>query len=443
MAMPDAAPALAEDGRTTDPLEAVVIGKVTLRLIPFLFLLYVINILDRANIGIARLQMVDELRFLTEGGYAFGASVFYVGYVLFEVPSNLMLARVGARTWIARILVTWGLVTAGMMFVTGPISFIVLRILLGFAEAGFFPGIILYLSQWFPERVRARAISRFMIASVVAVIFGNPISGSILQGMDGVAGFGGWQWLFVLEGMPAVLLGFVTLYYLPDRPADAGWLTSEERDWLECRMAEEDGYRKYAHGDGLGPVLRDPRIWLLVGVYSTVALGDNAFGFYLPKLLSSAFPEWNARRIGFAAAVPGIVAIIAMLISGAHSDRTRERRWHVACAALLAAVGWSLAALMGSSWLFAGALCITLVGMKCMLAPFWALPTGFLSGRAAAGGIALINSVANIGGFIGPNILGQSMEITGRFSPGMAILAGGLVIGAGLVLCLPVPKKQT
>jgi ACS family tartrate transporter-like MFS transporter len=434
-------PALAEPVPTVDCLEANVIRKVTFRLIPFLFLLYVINILDRTNIGIARLQMVDQLGLLTEGAYALGASIFYVGYVIFEVPSNLILAQLGARRWIARILVSWGLVSTAMMFVTGPWSFLLLRVLLGIAEAGFFPGVILYLSQWFPERVRARAISRFMVAGLVAGILGSPLSASILEFMHGTGGLAGWQWVFLLEGLPAVLLGFVTLAYLTDRPAEATWLNHDEREWLQQRMTHEEAERGHSHGGGLRQALTDGRVWLLVAVYSTVALGDNGLGFYLPKFLSGAFPDWKTVTIGFAAAVPALFAIVAMLISGAHSDRTGERRWHVAGAAGVAAVGWTLAAFVDSPWLFAGTLCVTMMGMKCMLAPFWALPTSFLSHRAAAGGIALINSVANIGGFFGPNALGQSKQLTGSFTLGMCFLAVALLAGGGLVLCLP-PRRS-
>lgn len=442
MSTSDAPPSPADRGAAEEALEAVVIAKVAFRLIPFLFLLYVINILDRTNIGIARLQMVDKLGILSEAAYALGASIFYVGYVLFEVPSNLILARVGARTWIARILVSWGLVSACMMFVTGPWSFCLLRVLLGVAEAGFFPGVILYLSQWFPARVRALAISAFMIAGLFAGIVGNPVSGSILQFMHGSGGLAGWQWLFLLEGLPAVFLGFITLAYLTDRPAEATWLTAAECDWLQRQLASEESQRGPGHGDGFRQLLADWRMWLLVAVYSTVAIGDNAMGFYLAKFLAGAFPDWQPSRIGFAAAVPAIVAMVGMLVAGANSDRTGERRGHVAAAAWLAAIGWISVAIAPSPWLFCVALCVTLLGMKCMLAPFWALPTSYLRHRAAAGGIALINSVANVGGFLGPNLLGQSKEATGSFAPGMVIIAGALLVGGGLVLCLPAPRNR-
>ena len=269
-----------------------------------------------------------------------GASIFYVGYVLFEVPSNLILARVGARTWIARILVSWGLVSTGMMFVTGPWSFMLLRVLLGFAEAGFFPGIILYLSQWFPERVRARAISRFMVAGLVAGVVGNPVSGSILELMHGYGGLAGWQWVFLLEGLPAVLLGFVTLAYLTDRPADATWLNAEEREWLQRKMVDEEEQRGrvrgHGHSDGLRQLVTDRRVWLLVAVYSTVAIGDNGLGFYLAKFWQASALATDDHRLRAARALRSSPSSRCWF-PGAF-DRTGERAG-TAGAACVAAVG--------------------------------------------------------------------------------------------------------
>ncbi len=315
--------------------EAAVMRKVALRLLPFLFLLYVVNIVDRANISIARLQMVDDtktIRFgastagllgsplgqgpllaastpipgglplMREVDYGLGAGLFYVGYLLFEVPSNLILRRTGARKWICRILVSWGVITSCMMFVTGPVGFWLLRILLGVAEAGFFPGIILYLSGWFPARERARAVALFMIAGPTAGIVGYPLSALILQFMNGAGGLAGWQWVFLLEGIPAIVMGVVTLYYLTDRPAQAGWLTLPERTWLARRMAAEEQRRHERHGLTLLRAAIDPRVWLLIAVYFTVALGDNAFGFYLPKLLDDGFPGQPKAVIGLLAA---------------------------------------------------------------------------------------------------------------------------------------------
>lgn len=416
-------------------LEQTTLRKVSLRLIPFLFLLYVINILDRANIGIAKLQMLDDLE-MSEAAYGLGAGIFYVGYLLFEVPSNLILHRVGARAWIARILVSWGLISSCMMFVTGPWSFYLLRVLLGVAEAGFFPGIILYLSLWFPARERAKAVAKFMTAGVIASLVGNPISGAILYFMDQTGGLAGWQWVFLLEGIPAVVLGVITLYYLTDRPEQAQWLSESERSWLSQRMAWEESERQERHGLSLLAALASPKVWLLIAIYFTVAFGDNTYGFFLPSLLRSQFSTWTTFEIGLLAAVPSLMAIVGMVLVGAHSDRTGERRWHVAGAALLAANGWLLVATTSSPWLFVLGLAFASTGMKSMLPTFWSLPTAFLSGTAAAGGIALINSVANLGGLLGPSIIGQIKDRTGSFAGGLLVVAGLLFIGAILVLCV-------
>jgi len=416
-------------------LERSTLRKVSLRLIPFLFVLYVINILDRANIGIAKLQMLDDLG-MSEAAYGLGAGIFYVGYLLFEVPSNLILHRIGARAWIARILVTWGLISSGMMFVTGPWSFYLLRVLLGVAEAGFFPGIILYLSHWFPARERARAVAKFMTAGVIASLVGNPISGAILKFMDQTGGLAGWQWVFFLEGLPAIALGFITLYYLTDRPEQAGWLTDSERNWLAQRMDFEESSRHERHGLSLLGALAHCRVWLLIAVYFTVAFGDNCFGFYLPSLLQNRFPTWSKFEIGLLAAAPSLMAILGMVAIGAHSDHTGERRWHVAGPAFLAAGGWVLVASTASPVIFVLGLALASTGMKSMLPTFWSLPTAFLSGAAAAGGIALINSVANLGGFLGPILMGQIKERTGSYGSGLLVVAALLCAGGLLVLCV-------
>ncbi|HYT95457.1 MAG TPA: MFS transporter, partial [Gemmataceae bacterium] len=390
------------------PSEAAVFRKVALRLLPFLFLLYVINLIDRTNIGIARLQMVDQQNLLDEEAYALGAGIFYVGYLLFEVPSNLILLRMGARAWIARILVSWGLISSAMMFVTGPWSFAILRVLLGIAEAGFFPGIIFYLNGWFPARMRARAVAQFMLGGVIASMVGNPLSGFILEFMDQVGGLWGWQWVFLLEGLPAVALGFVTLAYLTDRPDQARWLTPAERTWLAEQIEADRNRLPHGQRHSLRAAVVDPRVWLLIAIYFTVAMGDNSYGFYIPTFLRSQFPEWTPFEIGLLAAAPGVLAMSGMVLVGRHSDRTGERRWHVAGSAFTAALGWLLIALAASGslaipgidsrWLFVVGVAVTLTGMKCMLPTFWTLPPTFLTGAAAAGGIALINSVANLGG---------------------------------------------
>lgn len=423
--------------------EAAVLRKVTLRLIPFLFLLYVVNILDRVNISFAKLQMLDDLHMDNEA-YGFGFGVFYVGYLLFEVPSNLILQRVGARSWIARILVSWGLISSCMMFVTGPVSLCLLRVLLGFAEAGFFPGIILYLSHWIPARARGRAVAMFMTGGLIASIIGNPIAGAILDNMNETAGLAGWQWLFLLEGIPSVVLGFVTFFYLTDRPEQAQWLTPAERAWLLGRLELEKRPPDDRHSHTLQAALTNPRVWLLIAVYFTVALGDNSFGSFLPTFLEGRFPTCNKLEIGWLADIPSAIAILGMVVVGLHSDHTGERRWHVAGPAFVAAAGWVLVAFAPSPWLFVLALAVTLTGMKSMLGTFWTLPASFLSGTAAAGGIALINSVANLGGLLGPTIIGKVEKATGSFTNGLLVMAVALAAGGILVLCVRhTPERAT
>jgi ACS family tartrate transporter-like MFS transporter len=478
------------------PDERAVFRKVALRLIPFLFLLYVVNLIDRTNIGIARLQMVDKQHILDEEAYALGAGLFYVGYLLFEVPSNLILLRMGARAWMARILVSWGLISSAMMFVYDAWSFAILRVLLGVAEAGFFPGIIFYLNGWFPSRVRGRAIAWFMIGGVIASLVGNPISGFILQYMDTVGGLWGWQWVFLLEGLPAMILGFITLMYLTDHPEQAHWLTLTERTWLveqiqtdhaesssenapattggELRGEEADRSKRLPgpsadsqHPVALAPQYQerpafravspppdrrmhslwaaccDPRVWLLIAIYFTVAMGDNSYGFYIPTFLKSQFPGWEPFQIGLLTTIPSVIALVAMVLVGRSSDRARERRWHVAGSAFTAALGWLTIALVASGaltipgldsrWLFVAGVTLTLTGMKCMLPTFWTLPPTFLTGAAAAGGIALINSVANLGGLFGPAMVGRVKTVTGSFTVGYLVLAAVLFVGGLLV----------
>ena len=420
-----------------DPMESAVLSKVTLRLIPFLFLLYIINLIDRTNIAIAsaKSSMLIDLE-MSEQAYGWGAGLFYVGYLLFEVPSNIMMLRIGARRWIARILVSWGLVSACMMFVTGEWSFYALRVMLGVAEAGFFPGIIFYLSEWFPARTRATAVAKFMVAGLISSIVGNLVSGAILQYTKELEPFKNWQWLFLLEGIPAVLLGFVTYYFLTDSPAQATWLQPEERNWLIDRLSREQKQLGHRDAQTLLSALADPRVWLLIGVYFTVAMGDNSFGFFLPKMLASKFPDWSELEIGYLAAAPSVIGVLAMIIVGKHSDYRNERRWHVACSAFTASAGWLLAANAPTRWTAVAGLTLALIGMKGMLPTFWAIPTSFLTGPAAAGGVALINSLANLGGLLGPGLMGR-FKGDGNYTTGLFILSGVLFAGGLLVLRVP------
>lgn len=404
----------------TNDLERTTLRAVAWRIVPFVCLLYVLNILDRANVGFARLAMQDDLG-LSKAAFDLGYGMFYIGYILFEVPSNLLMKRIGARIWIARIMMTWGLVSAATMFARDVWTFYGLRILLGVAEAGFFPGIIYYLSNWFPDRERAKMTAFFMLAIGVSNVLGNPISGWIMDHFNGVSGLHGWQWLFLLEGLPTVVVGVAVLFYLKDSPRDAHWLADDQREWLIRRMAEEDRVRQQQHGPDKWQAMLQPRVWLLIAIYFTVAVGSNAGGAYFPTLVKEQYQQSTNFQIGLLTALPHLCAILAMSLVGISSDRTGERRWHLAGSALAAALGWSLVAWGTTPLVAMIGLCIAQAGMMSMLPIFWTLPTAFLSGTAAAGGIALINSVANIGGFFGPTLLGQF---------GLWAMAGILLVGA-------------
>lgn len=408
-------------------IEQSTMRQVAWRIVPFICLLYVLNILDRANVGFARLAMQDDLG-LTNSMFDLGYGMFYVGYVLFEVPSNLLMRRFGARRWIARIMITWGLVSAATMFARDQWTFYALRILLGIAEAGFFPGIILYLGDWFPDRHRAKMTAFFMLAIGLSNVLGNPVSGWIMDHFDGVNGWHGWQWLFLLEGLPASLVGIAVLFYLQDSPRDANWLRDDQRQWLSEHLAHEDRQLRAQHGPDRWQAMLQPRVWLLIAIYFTVAVGSNAGGAYFPTLIKEQYQSATNFQIGLLTALPHLCAIAVMSLVGISSDRTAERRWHLAGSALLAAGGWSLVAWGPSPVVALVGLCVAQAGMMSMLPVFWTLPRVFLSGVAAAGGIALINSVANIGGFFGPTILGQF----GLWSMAAALLSGGVLSATAL-----------
>ena len=421
-------------------LEKTTLRIVAWRLIPFVSLLYLLNILDRANVGFARLQMQDDLQ-LSETAFNLGYGMFYLGYLFFELPSNLLMQRIGARRWIARIMISWGLISSATMFANDQWTFYGLRILLGIAEAGFFPGIILYLSYWFPDRERGKMTAFFMLAIGLASVFGNPISGLIMQYLDTVAGLHGWQWLFLLEGIPSVIMGFVVLVYLTDYPKHATWLSGEQRDWLVARMKREEDARRSLHNADRLAAIMQWRVWLLIAIYFTVAVGTNAGGAYFPKLIKEQFESLSTFQIGLLSALPHVCAVVGMTLFGISSDRRHERRGHLAVAALMGATGWALTAWSPSPVLSLVGLCIAQTGMMSMLPVFWTLPTAFLTGAAAAGGIALINSVANIGGFFGATILGSF----GLWSMAAFLLAGAVLamtVGAKPENALATPSEN-
>jgi ACS family tartrate transporter-like MFS transporter len=408
------------------------VAKARRRLIPFLFLLYVVSYLDRINVGFAALQMNAALGF-SDSVYSLGAGIFFLSYTLLEVPSNVILARVGARRWIARIMITWGLVSAGMMFVRSATTFYLLRFALGAAEAGFFPGIIYCLTRWFPSRDRARAIAGFMTAVVIAGIIGGPLSGALLS-LDGVSGLAGWQWLFVVEGLPAVLLGFVVLRALPEQPSEARWLTPAEQFALTTQLAEEAALKGNVHS--IRGALTSGRVWLLAAVYFTIPVELYALSFWLPQIIKRVSGATDFY-VGLLSAIPYAVAAVAMVIVGRHSDRTGERRWHIALSAAVGGVALALAGFARGVVPAIVLLSLATAGLASMLGPFWAFATSFLGGIGAAAGIALVNSVGNVGGFVGPNIVGFFRQATRDFAAGLAIVGAILAIGGLLVLCVP------
>ncbi|HEV8003739.1 MAG TPA: MFS transporter [Planctomycetaceae bacterium] len=415
---------------------AATLRRVAVRLLPLLLLAYIANLLDRNNVGFAKLTMQADLQ-MSDAAFAFGTGMFYFGYLVFEVPSNLILRRTGARLWIARIMLTWGLVSCATMFVTGIRSFLSVRILLGVAEAGFFPGVIFYLTLWFPSRERTRAVAGFMAANALAGIFSNPLSGLIMQNLDQAGGLRGWQWIFLLESIPSLIVGVCIYFWLTDRPAEAHWLDDDERNWLVERMRQEEQRREQRHGADLLRALLAPRVWYLILLYFTVAFCLNAAGLYLPELIHNHFPNSSKSQIGLLAAVPSLCGVVGMLLNGWWSDHTRKYRLHVGLPAFLAAGGWVLAALAdGPGWGLAG-LSMAFLGMMSMLPPFWSLPTSFLSGAGAAGGIALINSVGNVGGLLGPVTMGLIHDATLSHLYGILALAGTLVLGGALALFAP------
>lgn len=413
---------------TQPTLETSTLRKVAWRLIPFICLCYLLNILDRANVGFARLSMQDDLD-LSKAMFDLGYGMFYLGYLIFEVPSNLLMRRVGARRWIARIMISWGIVSSLTMFASDVWTFYGLRVLLGIAEAGFFPGIILYLSYWFPDQQRGKMTAFFMLAIGLANVFGYPFSGLVMEKLDKFGGLHDWQWLFLLEGIPTVLVGCAVLYYLPDQPKDADWLSTKERNWLVNRMQDEEEERRSQHKADRLLAMLHWRVWLFIAIYFTVAVGTNASGAYLPTLIKDEFADSSKLEVGFLSALPHLCAVLAMTLWGISSDRMNERRIHLALAATLGATGWALAAATDSPVLSLIGLCVAQAGMMSMLPVFWTLPTAFLTGAAAAGGIAWINSVANIGGFFGASILGWfgmwSMVLFLLGGAFLAMLVGG------------------
>lgn len=419
-------------------LEDAVVRTLTWRLVPFLFLLYVVAYLDRINLGFAALQMQQQLG-LTDAVYGLGAGIFFAGYFLFQIPSNLVLARVGARRWIAFLMIIWGTISASMCLVRSVESFYGLRFLLGAAEAGFFPGVVFYLKNWFPSRARARTVARFMTAAPLAGVVGGPLSGALL-GLHQKASLAGWQWMFLLEGIPAVVLGAIAWAYLVDDPAGARWLSTEHREWLQQALQQEKTSPANSFGGGAVKVFTMRRIWILALVYFGLNCVSYGVSLWLPNLIKSLSGMSNFA-IGVLSAIPYVAAAVTMVVVGLHSDRTGERRWHTALPAFAGAAALGLAANVTSTGPAVFLISIAVLGVFSMMGPFWAMPTSLLSGTAAAMGIAFINSVGNLGGFFGPYIIGLVRTSTGAFKGGLLVVAGALAVSGTLVLKVNVKEE--
>jgi ACS family tartrate transporter-like MFS transporter len=407
-------------------LEERAFRKATRRLIPFLFLIYVVAYLDRVNVSFAQLQLEDDLGF-SDTIFGIGAGIFSLGYVIFGVPSNLALERFGARRWLAGIMIVWGVISASMMFITDATSFYVLRFLLGAAEAGFFPGIILFLTWWFPERERTRTVALFLTAVSAAYVAGGPLSGGLLE-LDGFAGLDGWQWLFLAEGIPAIALGFVTLRYLDERPANADWLEPEERAFLTAEVERERELREALGAQRLRDALASGRVWLLGLLYFILLAAGFGLTFFVPDLVQDR-TGYTDFEVGVLSAIPYGFATAAMLI-------VARRGGGLVGLALVGAAGTVLTAYAQSPVLLTIGVTLAAVGILSALPVFWAMPTAFLSGTAAAAGIALIAAIGNLGGFVGPAFTGIAEDQTGSFKMPLVVLAGLLVLGSLLVLLL-------
>jgi ACS family tartrate transporter-like MFS transporter len=414
-------------------LERRVVRKVAWRLMPLLCACFVAAFIDRVNVGFAKLQMLPDLG-LTQEQYAFGAGIFFVGYFVFEVPSNLALVRFGARRWIARIMLVWALVSASMALVTGARSFHALRFLLGAAEAGFFPGVIYYLTVWFPRVYRGRAVSSFMMAAVFSFVLGSPLSGWLLDHPQ--FGLTGWQWLFVVEALPSFALGLVVLAYLPDGPADARWLSEEERRWLTERLASEHAEQSRVGTLPLGRALRDPRILIFSLIYFLNVVGGYGLDFFAPTLLSRALPEASSSLLGLVAAIPPIVALPFMVFYGRRADATRDYAGHVAFAAFAFALGLGALAVPAPAAVVVVSMTVCVAARWSLIGPFWSLPTAILTGAAAAGGIAWINSLGNLGGHLGPVLLAGLAGAEGSFQRGLLAFAVLLAACGGITLLI-------
>ncbi|MCX7102487.1 MAG: MFS transporter [Methylobacter sp.] len=408
--------------------------KLDKRLLPLLISLYIVAYLDRVNIGFAKLTMTKELGF-SDSVYGLGAGIFFLGYFLFEVPSNLILQRVGAKLWIARIMIVWGILSAATMFVTTPFQFYTVRFLLGLGEAGFTPGIILYLTYWYPAIRRAKATATFMSAIAWAGIIGGPLSGFIMTTFNGMANLAGWQWLFLLEALPAIILGLVVIIWMDNNPSTAQWLSSEERTWLVEQLLNETKKKQQSgHFDSFAKVFTNSKVWWLSGAYFSIVMGVYGITFWLPQIVNE-LDKQNIQQTGLLTAIPYLLAVVGMIVISHSSDKYQERCWHFALSAMLGSVGLILSGYYNDSLaLTLLALSVSCLGTLSALPVFWSLPTQFLNGAAAAGGIALINSFGNLAGYLSPVLVAWLKEATGNLTNALYMMAAWLMLSAIIVI---------
>ncbi len=421
------------------------LGKVALRIMPFLALLYFVNYLDRVNIGFAGPNGMNTELGLTATAFGFASGIFFLGYLTLEVPSNLALHRFGARRWLARIMITWGIIATVLAFVPNATTLVIMRFLLGVAEAGFFPGIILYLTYWFPAAQRAKAVALFMAAVPVSSAIGATVSSLLIAHGHGVFGLSGWRFMFLVEGIPAILLAFATWFYLTNRPEQAKWLTEDERRWLTTELDNERKATEAEHHWPLRKALTHPRILGLAFVYFAIAYGLYALGFFLPTIIAGFGQEFGTKlstvQAGLVTAVPYVIGAVVMVFWARHGDRTRERKWHVALPMIVGGVAIPVALYLGNPYAAMVAVTVCAVGVCAALPTFWALPSTFLSGAAAAGGIALINSLGNISGFAAPYVTGWLRDLTGSQRTGLWVVGACMVAGACVALALGARPK--
>ncbi|MGC1461104.1 MAG: MFS transporter [Terracidiphilus sp.] len=419
-------------------IEARVTRKLRGRILPFVMLLYFVSFLDRVNVGFAAFSMNKAIR-LTPSAYGFGSGIFFLGYVIFQVPANLIMIRVGARVWIARVVIAWGLVSVASAFVIGPHSFYALRFLLGLAESGFFPGTILYLSLWFPARERTQAVAVFMAAAPLSTAIGSPISGALME-LPKFLGLMNWQWLYIIEALPAIGLGFLTLKVLADKPEDATWLDSGERAWLVTTLEAEreesgrHGAKNKTNAETVWTALCDPRVLALALVNSGSSAGLYVLGLWSPLILKQF--GYSALTIGWLNSAPSFVAVAAMIVWARHSDRTLERTWHVAIPCLVTFAGFVWAGETQAALAVILALMLVNIGVNGTKGPVWAMPSMFLTGASAAAGIGLINSMANVGGFVGPLLVGWLKDRLGSYPPGLYLVGAMSALSAVVVVAL-------